>query len=263
MDATNKPGLSSMKTALDASGAGEEALASVQAEEFYRAVLETVQDSGVPFLVGGTYAVSSYTHIVRPTKDLDIFCRAGDFPKVLEHAAAAGFKTEVPDERWIAKLKRGRFFVDVIFGSTIAVTAVNDQWFEASHSGTVLGLTVQLLPPTEVIWSKAFVQDRHRYDASDIAHIILIKSEAIDWRRLLAYFEQYWEVLLMHLLNFRFVYPSERELVPRWLFEELMDRLRRQADLPAPTRKICRGHLFSPHDYNIDLRDWGFGDVVG
>ena len=41
--------------------------------------------------------------------------------------------------------------------------------------------------------------------------------------------EPYWEVLLMHLVNFRFVYPPEREAIPRWLFDELVDRLNAQA----------------------------------
>jgi hypothetical protein len=26
--------------------------------------------------------------------------------------------------------------------------------------------------------------------------------------------EQYWEVLLIHILNFRFIYPSERDKIP-------------------------------------------------
>jgi hypothetical protein len=29
--------------------------------------------------------------------------------------------------------------------------------------------------------------------------------------------ELYWEVLLINILNFRFVYPTERDLIPRWL----------------------------------------------
>ena len=41
--------------------------------------------------------------------------------------------------------------------------------------------------------------------------------------------ELYWEVMLIHLLNFRFIYPTERDCVPRWLFDELMERLRTQA----------------------------------
>ena len=41
--------------------------------------------------------------------------------------------------------------------------------------------------------------------------------------------EPHWEVLLTHLLNFRFVYPTERDLVPRWLMEELTGGCRRRS----------------------------------
>ena len=34
-------------------------------------------------------------------------------------------------------------------------------------------------------------------------------------RRLLSYAEQYWEVLLIHVLNFRFIYPTERDRIPQ------------------------------------------------
>lgn len=240
-----------------------DSLASAPAEQFYADVLRIVSAAEVPFLVGGTYALNSHTRVVRQTKDLDVFCRPVDYPRILEAGVAAGLTIEVQDERWIAKLKREPYFVDVIFGSINAVTSVCDQWFAASPTRNVLGVPVQVLPPTELIWSKAFLQDRHRYDGSDIVHVILVNSQEIDWRRLLDYFNQYWEVLLVHLLNFRFVYPSERDLVPAWLLDELLDRLRRQRQLPKPTNKTCRGHLFSPNDYTIDLREWGFGDIIG
>ena len=108
-----------------------------------------------------------------------------------------------------------------------------------------------------------FIQDRYRYDGADIAHVILKKHEEIDWKRLLSYLEPYWEVLLIHLLNFRFIYPTERAAVPKWLMEELIGRLNAQLHLPPANVKVCRGRLFSPRDYVIDITEYGFADVVG
>jgi hypothetical protein len=122
---------------------------------------------------------------------------------------------------------------------------------------------VRILPPTEFVWSKAFVQNRERYDGADIAHVLLKEHEQIDWRRLLSYMEQYWEVLLVHILNFRFIYPTERHRIPHWLMQELMERLRLQDGLPVPNTPICRGRMFSRKDYLIDVQDWGFVDIVG
>jgi dTDP-4-amino-4,6-dideoxygalactose transaminase len=60
-----------------------------------------------------------------------------------------------------------------------------------------------------------------------------------------------------------FVYPSERHCVPRWLMEELLERLHDQADMKGPGKKVCRGRIFSPRDYAIDVDEWGFSDAVG
>ncbi len=125
----------------------------------------------------------------------------------------------------------------------------------------VFGTQMRIIAPTELIWSKAFVQLRHRYDGPDIAHLILKQHDQIDWQRLLAYMELHWEVLLAHLLNFRWAYPSERDCVPRWLMDELVARLKTQFELPPPRVKICRGRLFSQVDYAPAVEEWGFADA--
>jgi hypothetical protein len=140
---------------------------------------------------------------------------------------------------------------------------VTDQWFEAARQIDALGARVQMVGPAELLWSKAFIQLHHRYDGADVAHLILKQHDEIDWRRLLSYMEAHWEVLLMHLLNFRWIYPSERDCIPRWLIDELLERLRLQLDLPPSQMKICRGRMFSRIDYEIDVREWGFADVCG
>ena len=68
-------------------------------------------------------------------------------------------------------------------------------------------------------------------------------------------------MLLVHLLNFRWAYPSEREQVPRWLMDELLDRLEQQLDLPPPRGKTCQGRMLSPIDYEWAVKEWGFADV--
>jgi hypothetical protein len=75
--------------------------------------------------------------------------------------------------------------------------------------------------------------------------------------------DPHWEVLLVHLLNFRWVYPSERTKVPRWLMDELLDRLQQQLDLPDSQMKVCRGRMLSLTDYEIAVREWGFADATG
>jgi hypothetical protein len=174
-----------------------------------------------------------------------------------------GFDVEIVDERWLARITRGELFVDVIYNMPTVTTHVTDEWFANAPKAELFGATVRLVPPTQFIWSKIFVADHHRYDGADVAHMILKRHEEIDWRQLLSHMELYWEVLLMALLNFRFIYPSEREVVPKWLMDELLERLRDQADLNGPGKKVCRGRIFSPRDFAIDVEQWGFSEPVG
>ena len=234
-----------------------------EAVDFYAESLRLLKESGVPFLLSGTYALSCFTGIVRPTKDLDVFCKPSDAPKILAFFKARGYEIEVEDERWIGKVWRGENFFDVIFNISSASIPITDEWFTNVYEAEVYGTTVRITPPTEFVLSKVFLQTRYRYDGADVAHVILKKHGEIDWQRLLNAMELYWEVLLIQILNFRFIYPTERDLIPRWLFDELIDRIKAQAELPPGGIRICRGRLLSPTDFVVDVSTWGFADVVG
>jgi hypothetical protein len=230
---------------------------------FYAECLETAKLANVPFVVGGGFAVNAHTGIARYTKDIDIFCKAGDYPRILNKFSELGYNTRVEDERWLAKISRSDDTVDLIFGSSNAVAPVTDEWIRRGEPTRIYDIDVNVLGVTELIWSKVFIQNVERYDGADIAHLILCKHTEIDWERLLFYMDQYWEVLLMHILNFRFIYPSEREKIPRWLLDELLSRLQHQINLPTPRTKVCRGRLFSKKDYMVDVVEWGFADLAG
>ncbi len=241
----------------------EPSLNSPQAQSFYTESLRELKKLGLPFLIAGTYAVCAYTGVSRPTKDLDIFCKAGDYPRILSHFKSLGYSIEVEDERWLAKVYNGNQFFDVIFASWNGTMPVSESWFSNAREAEILGVTANIIGPTELIWSKAFIQSRQRFDGADVAHIILKQHDQIDWPRLLNYMEQYWEVLLTHLVNFRWIYPTERNHVPDWLMGELIERLNNQMDMPLPQMKVCRGRMFSRSDYEIDVQKWGFADVGG
>lgn len=238
-------------------------LKNPEAEQFYREAVRELVESGIPFLLAGTYAVSAYTGISRETKDLDVFCKAGDYPRILAHFKGLGHAIEIEDDRWLGKVFKGRAFFDVIFASSNGTMPVGDAWFEHARVTEMFGSPVRIIAPTELVWSKCFVQNQHRHDGADVAHIILKVHDEIDWQRLLGYMEVHWEVLLCHLLNFRWIYPTERDAVPAWLLDELLDRLAKQRELPPPQMKVCRGRMFSRADYEIDVKQWGFADVGG
>lgn len=228
------------------------------AEDFYTAVLDLLIDSEVPFMVGGAYAMREYAGLDRDTKDLDIFCTAGDYPRLLQVLADAGFATEITDANWLAKACYGDHLVDLIFGTGNGIIQVDDGWLENARAVGLWGRKVKLIPPEEELWTKLYIQDRFRFDGADVNHIIRKEGANLDWKRVLRRMELHWEILFAHLLSFRFVYPAERDKVPNWLVEELSDRVKQQLTLPVPKERICRGGLLSRTQYEIDVTEWGY-----
>jgi hypothetical protein len=196
--------------------------------------------------------LACHTGIVRHTKYFDIFIRPKDCERVLQVLSAAGYRTEITDPCWLAKAYSGEDFIDVIFSSGNAVAEVDDAWFEHALEAKVFGLPVQLCPPEETIWSKAFVMERERYDGADIAHLLRAYGARLDWKRLLDRFDAHWRVLLSHLILFGFIYPFEPGCIPSCVMDMVLDRLRREAQPPRTTRRLCQGTLLSKTQYGID-----------
>src|SRR4051812_34008680 len=161
--------------------------------------IELLSDAQVPFVVGGAYAYATYTGIYRDTKDLDLFPRKRDAERALEVLAKDGWRTERTDEVWLYKAFKGEYFVDLIFSSGNGVALVDDLWFAHARKGVVMGEEVLIAPPEEMIWSKAFVLERERYDGADVNHLVKSAGREMDWDRVLFRFDRYWEVLLSHL----------------------------------------------------------------
>ena len=62
--------------------------------EVYREALLSLVKAKVPFLVGGAFALESYTGLVRRTKDLDLFVNPADRLRLMQRLSDCGFDTE-------------------------------------------------------------------------------------------------------------------------------------------------------------------------
>jgi len=215
---------------------------------FYCRVMGQLDEHGIPFLVGGAYAFERYTGIARHTKDFDLFIHPRDVERGLAVLAADGCTTDVPFPHWLAKAHCGEDVVDLIYSSGNGVALVDDDWFRYSVAETVLDVPIRLIPAEEMIWSKAFIMERERYDGGDVAHILRACADTLDWPR-----------LLQHLVMFGFIYPCERARVPAAVMRELMGRLDRELTRPAADR-VCRGTLISRAQYLVDVEHWGYTD---
>jgi hypothetical protein len=231
------------------------------ATAFYRHVLQVLTDSASPFLVGGAYAFNCYSGITRDTKDLDIFICRKDYGRVSEALLQAGYKTELTYPHWLGKILSQGQFVDLIFSSGNGIAEVDEAWFDYAGEAEVLGVPTKICPVEEMIWSKAFIMEKERFDGADIVHLVRSCGSQLDWPRLLRRFDAHWRILLSHLVLFGFVYPGHRDLVPSWVMDELLERLRYETHAPPSENGICFGTLLSREQYLLDLEQWGCRDA--
>ena len=192
------------------------------------------------------YALRHYTGDVRGTRDLDVFVRRRDARRLLDTLAALGLETDLTFPHWLGKARLGSESIDVIYSSGNGVAAVDDDWFAHAVPATVLGVRVELSPPEEMIWSKAFVMERERFDGADIAHLLRRVPEATRLAPAGAPLRPHWRVLFGHLVLFGFVYPSERGAVPASVMRLLGRRLTRERREPAPEERVCQRHAAVP-----------------
>ncbi|MEA2639032.1 MAG: hypothetical protein QOF51_426, partial [Chloroflexota bacterium] len=178
-----------------------------QRNDFFRKALGVLNDSPVPYLVGGAYALERYTSVARQTKDIDVFVRPQHVRELLDVLARAGYGTELTDPIWLAKAFHQGYLLDIIFNSGNWLCTVDDGWFEHAVEEEVLGIPVRLCPVEEILWQKVFIMERERYDGADVAHLIRARGHQLDWRRLVDRMAEHTDVLLAHLILYRFIYP--------------------------------------------------------
>lgn len=226
---------------------------------FFRTVLKQAVESGVPFLVGGGYAMKRHTGLARPARDLDLFIAPADVDGMLRHFAGLGYEVDLTFPHWLGKIYMGRSYVDVIFSSGNGLVTVDSTWFEHAIDDVVLGQSVKICPAEEMVWSKAFIMERERYDGADVNHLILARGRDMDWERLLERFRPHPLVLLSHLTLFLFVYPAQSGVIPERVWTELLDRLDEERRNPTAAGLVCRGPLLSRSQY-LEALQRGYPD---
>ena len=86
-------------------------------------------------------------------------------------------------------------------------------------------------------------------------------ARELDWQRLLRRFGENWRVLFAHLVLFGFIYPAERDLVPRAVMAELTARLADESATDPPQGRVCCGTLLSRAQFLVDVGRWGYADA--
>jgi hypothetical protein len=227
-------------------------------------VLRLMNRYEIPYAVSGAFALHEHTGIWRNTKDLDLFLPSEHANRALEVMKQEGMKTEVADEIWIAKAHHNGYYVDLITGMNNAAVQVDMSWVRRATPYTLFGVPTRVLPAEELIASKIFVARRERFDGSDICHLIYRAGHRLDWEHLLRLVSKRGDhrgLLFFHLVLFRYVYPGSSHLVPRRVWDELIDRFKEGIGNRDPQADF-RGSLIDENMFLIDVAEWGLPNLI-
>ena len=249
------PNMASNPEALPVTSSVPSELPEEQATLF-RDVLLLLEEKNIPYAVSGAFALRQHTGICRFTKDLDLFMTARTACKVYRYLRDCGYQCEVCDPVWLAKVRRGDFFIDLITGMSNAVIVVEDSWIERAVPAEVHGVQSRVLAPEELVASKLFVAKRERFDGADVAHVIYSTHGTFDWERELNLVGEHWEILLWALLLFSYVYPAQTNRVPEAIWRKLLHRFESQIGKQRPDERF-RGSLVDENMFAIDVNEWG------
>jgi predicted nucleotidyltransferase len=227
----------------------------------FREVLGVLEEKWVPYAVSGAFALRAHTGICRFTKDLDLFMTAKTSCEVFPYLRERGFECDICDPVWLAKARKGDFFVDLITGMSNGVIVVEDSWIERAKPVVVHGIKTRVLAPEELVASKIFVAKRERFDGADIAHVIYGTYGSFDWERELQLVGEHWEMLLWSLLLFRYVYPAQTHYVPAAIWRKLLRRFETQIARPHPDARF-RGSLVDENMFAIDTNEWDLANLL-
>ncbi len=230
-------------------------------QALFREVLTLFEKAHLPYAVAGAFALRQHTGISRFTKDLDIFLTAQSASSALACLQKRGFRCEVCDPVWLAKVHRDDYFVDLITGMSNAAIAVEDSWIARALPARVCEVDTRVLAPEELLASKLFVTRRERFDGADIAHIIFGSRGKLQWERVLQIAGEHWELVLWSLTLFRYVYPAQSDYVPQSLWRDLLTRFSEEVNSPAAGARF-RGSLIDDAMFAIDVEEWGMENLL-
>lgn len=224
---------------------------AVSEEEWtiYSKAIEAIRSIGVPFMLGGGFALAAYTGRWRDTKDIDFYIRPADRDKVVLALAKAGFndyfRQRPYDRRWIYRSIRSDVIVDIIWSMANQRAQVDKAWFKRAGALQLRGQELLVIPPEELMWCKLYILQRDHCDWTDVFNLLYAVGPQLDWPHLLWRLEEDRPLLKAALQVYGWLCPKCVLKLPRLLWREL------RMPLPRASRRQERNHISL-----LDSRGW-------
>jgi hypothetical protein len=228
----------------------------------YGAAIISLAEAGIPFAVGGAFALQKHSGIWRYTKDLDLLLEARSLPAAIRALEDEGYETSIEDPVWLAKAYKGEYFVDLITAQANAALLVDAEWIRRAVPGEVFGIPCRIVAAEELIASKIFVARRERFDGADVAHLIRARGPHLEWERIERLLATHTEMLLWSLIFYAYIYPARAMEVPEEVWDRLLSDFEQRIWTPRVDEPF-RGTLIDPNMFSIDVKEWGERNLYG
>jgi Uncharacterised nucleotidyltransferase len=198
----------------------------------YRSAIEAAKGAGLNFLLGGGFALATYTGLWRNTKDIDFYILPRDREPMIAALSSVGFvdyyDTRPYDPGWIYRSTREGIIVDIIWSMANRRAEVDEQWFGRAHPVQVREEILSVAPVEELLWCKIYILQRDHCDWTDIFNIFYCCGPKIDWDHLIERVEPDLALLRSCLMVYDWLCPNKAL--------ELPSKMRRRLELPKPRR---------------------------
>jgi len=226
---------------------------SIPDEEWriYAEVLDHTADRGIPFALGGAFAVAALTGYWRDTKDLDIYVlpqhRQAAIDVLTDLRFVDYFEAKPYDRWWIYRGLHGETIVDVIWAMANHRAQIDELWMSGPEI-EIRSRRVKILPAEALLWDKLYIMQRERCDWPDLLNILYWTARYVDWEYLLDRLGDDRPLIAAALTVFRWLSPGCAAELPAWIWDCLgIVAQPVQADAPK---------LIRPRTELLDRRPW-------
>jgi hypothetical protein len=208
----------------------------------YSKAIDVLRDSGIPAMLGGGFALATFTGRWRDTKDIDFYIRPEDRDAAVAALSGAGFTDYFSlrpyDRKWIYRSTKSGVIVDIIWAMANQRAQVDDSWFMRAESGQVRDEEVKVLPLEEFMWCKLYILQRDHCDWPDLLNLLYASGPRLDWDYLIERLEEDLPLLKGLLSVYSWLCPRNARELPARLWR----RLGLPPALGVPTR-LKRDHI--------------------
>jgi hypothetical protein len=217
----------------------------------YHEVISRANAKGLRFVLGGGFAISTYTGHWRNTKDMDLYVLPSDREALIQITAEAGlrdmYERSPYDRRWIYRAACGDTIVDIIWSMANLRSQVDEGWLRDGGEFHIRGERLGVVPPEEMVWNKLYVMQHDRCDWTDVLNLLYSVGAELDWEYLIKRMGDDTPLLAAALSVYRWMCPGHSRAIPALAWDSL--------NVPPP-RPEAVPEIDWHHSALLDVRPW-------